>query len=313
MAGKGGRKGPSRGTGGKKRSSLEGKKATPPAEERHWYSDRQRARAAKRPQRPAPPEPTADPNLLAGRNPVVEALRAGMPATTLYLANSLESDDRVTEAARLAGDAGIRVVEESRADLDRRMQRAGQAELAHQGVVLRVRPFHYADAAELLDHARAADAPALFVALDGVTDPHNLGAVARSALAFGAHGLIVPERRAASVTTAAWKTSAGSLARLPVARVTNLTRTLRSFQEEGLFAVALDGRADTRIDEMTLATDPLVLVLGSEGEGVSRLVRQTCDAVAAVPISGTESLNASVAAGVTLYEVARRRSSQHGG
>ncbi|MDS1270230.1 23S rRNA (guanosine(2251)-2'-O)-methyltransferase RlmB [Lipingzhangella sp. LS1_29] len=310
MAGKGGRKGPSRGTGGKGRSSLQGKKSTLPAEQRHWYSDRQRARAAKRPSPPARPEPTADPNLLVGRNPVVEALRAGMPATRLYLANSLDSDDRITEAARLAGDAGVPVVEESRADLDRRLQRAGQGELAHQGIMLRVRPFHYVDPNEVLDSARNTDAPPLVVALDGVTDPHNLGAVARSAAAFGAHGLVIPERRAASVTTAAWKTSAGTLARLPVARVTNLTRTLRTYQDQGMFAVALDGQAETRIDELSLVTDPLVLVLGAEGEGVSRLVRQTCDAVAAIPMHGTESLNASVAAGVTLYEIARRRSSR---
>lgn len=310
MAGKGGRKGPSRGTGGKGRGSLEGKKSTPPAEERHWHSDRQRSRAAKRPAHINTGEQSVDSNLLVGRNPVVEALRAGMPATTIYLVNSMDRDDRVTEAARRAGEAELRIVEESRADLDRRLQRAGQGELAHQGVALRVRPFHYANPEDLLDHARASDSPALFVALDGVTDPHNLGAVARSAAAFGAHGLIIPERRAASVTTAAWKTSAGTLARLPVARVPNLTRTLRSYQDEGLFAAALDGEASTRIDDLAVATEPLVLVLGAEGTGVSRLVRQTCDTVAAIPMGGAESLNASVAAGVACYEVARRRTSK---
>jgi 23S rRNA (guanosine2251-2'-O)-methyltransferase len=319
MPAKKSKKGPTKGSGGKGRRSLEGRKGTLPAEERHWYGDRQRARSAKAAGGPAAAPAGSAPagrsgsrrdggtELLIGRNPVVEALRAGVPASRLFLANSLDPDERVSEAARLAGAAGIEILEVTRAELDRRCESNGLPGAAHQGVVLQVRPYRYWDPADLLDAARRSDTPPLIVALDGVTDPHNLGAVARSAAAFGAHGLIIPERRAAGVSMAAWKTSAGTLARLPVGLATNLTRVLESYKSEGLFVVGLDGAGETPLDRLELATGPLVVVVGSEGKGLSRLVRETCDEVAAIPITGAESLNASVAAGVALYEVTRRR------
>ncbi|KIH96645.1 RNA methyltransferase [Streptomonospora alba] len=338
MPAKKSKKGPTKGTGGKGKRSLEGKKGTLPATERHWYADKMRrsakgtgkqpakdadkqpAKGAAKPAAPAAPSRTgggdsgARPgsDLLVGRNPVIEALRAGFPAKRLFLANSLDQDERITEAARLAGEAGLDVREVSRSELDRRCDSQGQPGAAHQGLVLLTRPYRYWDPEDLLEHARSqaeeAGVAPLIMALDGVTDPHNLGAVARSAAAFGAHGLLIPERRAAGVGIAAWKTSAGTLARLPVAQATNLTRSLKSYKSSGVFVAGLDGDGETVLDSLNVASDPLVVVTGSEGKGLSRLVRETCDQVARIPIGGAESLNASVAAGVALYEITRLRS-----
>ena len=322
MPAKKSKKGPTKGSGGKNRRSLEPKSGTLPAAERHWYDGKQRHKANKRaaqtggpdvsdsPRKTRSPDRPDNSDLLIGRNPVVEALRAGMPATRLFLANSLDPDDRVNEAAKLAGAQGVDVVEVNRTDLDRRCESNGLPGATHQGIVLQVRPYQYWAAEGLLDKALASDTPPLIVALDGVTDPHNLGAIARSAAAFGAHGLLIPERRTASVTMSAWKTSAGTLAKLPVAQATNLTRALESYKKAGLFVAGLDAGGDTQLPELDLATGPLVIVVGSEGKGLSRLVREVCDVVASIPISGAESLNASVAAGVSLYEVARRRGAE---
>lgn len=316
MPSKKNKKGPTKGSGGKGRRSLQGKGATLPAEDRHWYGDKRRraAKAGKPGSKPGDqnaarrkerrPEHS---DLLVGRNPVVEALRARVPASRLFLVNSLDRDDRVHEAARLAGEQGIDIVEVARAELDRRCESNGQPDAVHQGLALQVRPYQYWTSEGLLDAATDSGTPALIVALDGVTDPHNLGAVARSAAAFDAHGLLLPERRSADVTMAAWKTSAGAFARLPVAQATNLTRALGSYKKEGLFVVGLDAGGETRLPDLQLATGPLVIVVGAEGRGLSRLVRETCDVVASIPIGGAESLNASVASGVALYEVARRR------
>jgi len=179
--------------------------------------------------------------------------------------------------------------------------------------VLRVPGYEYTDLADILQGAAdSGDAP-LVVALDSVTDPRNLGAVVRSAAAFGAHGVLVPERRSAGMTASAWKVSAGAAARLPVARETNLTRALQQAQEQGCFVVGLDADAEATIgdDQVAAVADgPLVIVVGSEGKGLSRLVRATCDLVASIPMAGeVESLNASVAAGVSLYAVAQVRRS----
>ena len=150
--------------------------------------------------------------------------------------------------------------------------------------------------------------PALIVALDGVTDPRNLGAVVRSAAGFGAHGVVVPERRAAGMTASAWKTSAGAAARLPVAQTVNLTRQLKAYQDEGLMVVGLAADGDVALPDLELADGPLVLVVGSEGDGLSRLVAQTCDQLVSIPMADAlESLNAGVAAGVALYAIAQRR------
>jgi 23S rRNA (guanosine2251-2'-O)-methyltransferase len=241
--------------------------------------------------------------VVAGRNAVVEALRAAVPATALHIGPGLEADDRISEAIALAADAGIAVVEAGRAELDRLTGGA-----VHQGLALRVRPYQYAHPSDLTDRAARSGQPALIVALDGVTDPRNLGAVARSAAAFGAHGVLVPVRRSAGVTAGAWKASAGGLARIPVAQASNLAAALAGYAEAGLFTVGLAADAKTEIGDTGLADGPVVLVIGSEGRGLSRLIAQRCDVLARIPMrGGTESLNASVAAGIALYEVARRR------
>ncbi len=240
--------------------------------------------------------------VVAGRNAVVEALRAAAPAIALHLAPRLDPDDRVAEASRLAATAGVAVLEASRAELDRITGGA-----LHQGVALRVRPYSYAHPADLTAQVPPGAAP-LIVALDGVTDPRNLGAVTRSAAAFGAHGVVIPARRSAGVTASAWKSSAGALAHLPVARAANLVRALADYQQAGLFVVGLDAGGNTDIAELELADGPLVVVVGSEGRGLSRLTAQRCDLLVRIPVAArTESLNAGVAAGIALYEVARKR------
>ncbi len=244
------------------------------------------------------------PELLVGRNPVVEALRAHVPATALYVALGIDMDDRVKEAVRTASDRGIALLEVSRAELDRMT-----GGVLHQGIGLSVPRFAYEDFDDLLAAAVEHASP-LLVALDGVTDPRNLGAVVRSAAAFGAHGVFLPERRAAGMTATAWRTSAGAAARVPIAQVTNLTRALRRCQEEGFLVAGLDADGATSLYQLDAALGPLVVVVGSEGRGLSRLVGATCDLRVSIPMESTvESLNASVAAAVTLAEVSRRRAS----
>ncbi|WP_328381176.1 23S rRNA (guanosine(2251)-2'-O)-methyltransferase RlmB [Micromonospora zamorensis] len=245
------------------------------------------------------------PELLVGRNPVLEALRANVPATALYTAQGIDMDDRINEIIRTAADRGIANLEISRAELDRMT-----GGVLHQGVGLQVPPFAYQPFEDMVAAALEQQAP-LLVALDGVTDPRNLGAVIRSAAAFGAQGVFVPERRAAGITATAWRTSAGAAARVPVAQVTNLTRSLKACRDAGFMVVGLDADGDTDLYDLEAAVGPLVVVVGSEGRGLSRLVGETCDLTVSIPmISEVESLNASVAAAVTLAEVARRRSAE---
>ncbi|GAA3828921.1 MULTISPECIES: 23S rRNA (guanosine(2251)-2'-O)-methyltransferase RlmB [Amycolatopsis] len=290
------------GSGGQRRRGLEGKGPTPRAEMRPGHPKQKRAAAAA-----ARAEKSRDrregPEIIAGRNPVVEALRAGVPGTTLFVALNIDADDRVTEAVRLAADKGISILEIPREELDRKTNRA-----VHQGLGLQVPPFEYSHPDDLLAIAKNSGEPPLLVALDGVTDPRNLGAVVRSAAAFGAHGVLLPQRRSAGVTAVAWRTSAGTAAKMPIAIATNLTRQLKLWAEEGLMIAGLDADGSVGIDDLSLATDPLVVVVGSEGRGLSRLVRETCDETVSIPMAaGVESLNASVAAAVLLAEVARRR------
>jgi 23S rRNA (guanosine2251-2'-O)-methyltransferase len=320
---------PRPGTGGHGRRALEGKGPTPPAALRPGHPAQRRAAAAaaggsrrRRDDDPASPSRTARgaadqsgpsraprgsgdaAEFVAGRNPVVESLRASVPAAALYVGARVQHDERISEAIKLAADRGVAVLEAGAAELDRLTGGA-----LHQGLALRVRPYDYAHPDDLL--ARAADVGQLplIVALDGITDPRNLGAVARSAAAFGAHGVVVPSRRGAGVTAGAWKASAGALARVPVARAANLARTLASYRDAGVFVAGLDAAGDTPVRDLELATAPLVLVIGSEGRGLSRIVAQACDVLVRIPIAArTESLNAGVAAGIALYEVAAVRS-----
>jgi 23S rRNA (guanosine2251-2'-O)-methyltransferase len=244
--------------------------------------------------------------MVAGRNPVVESLRARVPAMALYVTGRAQEDERVAEAVQLAAGAGVAVLETSMFELDRLTDNA-----VHQGVALRIRPYEYAHPDDLLagwrDGEPSRSAP-LVVALDGVTDPRNLGAVVRSAAAFGASGVVVPSRRSASVTASAWKASAGALARLPVARVVNLTRALEAYKQRGLFVAGLDAEGKVDVHEMSIADGPMVLVVGSEGRGLSRIVASSCDMLVSIPMaSGMESLNAGIAASVALYEIATVR------
>ncbi|MER7006705.1 23S rRNA (guanosine(2251)-2'-O)-methyltransferase RlmB [Dactylosporangium sp. NPDC000555] len=247
-------------------------------------------------------QPKEGPELLVGRNPVVEALRTHVPATALYVAIGIDMDERVKEAVRTAAERGVAILEVTRNELDRMT-----GGVLHQGLGLQVPPFAYEPFADLLAASLESPAP-LLIALDGITDPRNLGAILRSAAAFGAHGVFLTERRSAAITATAWRTSAGAAARVKVAQVTNLTRSLKQCQEEGFIVAGLDADGETSLYELEAAVGPLVVVVGSEGRGLSRLVGQTCDLRVGIPmVSDVESLNASVAAAVTLAEVARRR------
>jgi 23S rRNA (guanosine2251-2'-O)-methyltransferase len=302
----GSKKGPQVGSGGKGRRALEGKGPTPKAEDRpHHPAHRAKELAdravAKSPHRgPAPRRKVpGGPEVVAGRNAVLEALRAGVHAESLHLFSRIEADDRVSELLRLALEADVPVNEVTKSRLD---LLTGAA--AHQGVALIVEPFRYLDLHDLL----AAPGLPLIVALDGIQDPRNLGAIIRSAAAFGATGVLLPERRAAGVTVAAWKTSAGAVARMPIARVTNLARALEELKAERIFTLGLAADGEVALADSGLLVEPLALVIGSEGKGLSRLVREACDEVVSIPISAsTESLNASVAASLALYEVRKAR------
>jgi 23S rRNA (guanosine2251-2'-O)-methyltransferase len=297
----GSKKGPTVGSGGVRRRGLEGRGATPPAHERTKHPAAKRAAQAAR-QQQGRHKKTDETEIVLGRNPVLECLRAGAPATALYVALGTDSDERLTEAVQLAADKGIAILEVPRHDLDRL-----SANGLHQGLALQVPPYDYAHPDDLLAAAKSHAEQPLLVALDNISDPRNLGAIVRSVAAFGGHGVLIPQRRSASVTAVAWRTSAGAAARLRVARATNLNRTLQQWSNSGLQVVGLDADGDTEIDAIDGA-GPIVVVVGSEGKGLSRLVRENCDAIVSIPMAGpTESLNASVAAGVVLAEIARQR------
>ncbi len=321
------RKGSTVGSGGQRRRGLEGRGPTPKATERTQHPAAKQARgsaaradgagsgsatgrgrsAARTPGRSpgrssgAPKRSRTSSEIVAGRNSVVEALRANVPATTMYVAGRIESDDRVREAIKTATGRSIPVLETPRGELDRLTDGA-----VHQGLALQVPAYSYAEPRDLID-PEAPGIP-LVVALDGITDPRNLGAIIRSVGAFGGHGVVVPQRRSAGMTAAAWKSSAGAAARVPVALAANLTRALEDFRGAGFFVLGLDMDGDVELPAIELAGEPLVVVVGSEGRGLSRLVRETCDQIVSIPMSSaTESLNAGIATGVALYEVARRR------
>lgn len=293
------KKGPTVGSGGVRRRGLEGRGATPPAHQRPGHPAAKRAATKAR---KAANRPTDETEIVLGRNAVLECLRAHAPATALYVVLGVEADERVTESVTRAADRGIPILEVPRHDLDR-MSSNG----LHQGIALQVPPYAYSHPDDLLAAATSDVDPALLVALDNISDPRNLGAIVRSVAAFAGHGVLIPQRRSASVTAVAWRTSAGAAARVDIARATNLNRTLKEWADAGLQIVGLDAEGDTTLDELD-GTGPMVVVVGSEGKGLSRLVRENCDAVVSIPMAGpTESLNASVAAGVVLAEIARQR------
>jgi 23S rRNA (guanosine2251-2'-O)-methyltransferase len=297
---------PTAGSGGRVRRGLEGRGPTPKAQDRpnhKVYKARNKVdkSAAARPKRRA--TGTTDAEWVAGRNSVVEALRAGIPMTGVYVAEGAERDGRLREAFRLAAEQGVNLLEVSRNELDRMTSGA-----VHQGLAARIPPFEYAHADDLIQLAEANNEQPLIVALDSVTDPRNLGAVIRSASGFGAHGVLIPERRAAGMTASAWKTSAGAAARIPVAQTVNLVRQLKAYQAAGCMVVGLTADGDVELPDFDLADGPLVLVVGSEGNGLSRLVAETCDQLLSIPMANQlESLNAGVAASVSLYAIAQAR------
>lgn len=324
------RKGPQVGSGGQGRQALEGRKPTPKAEDRPYHPAGKRKAAAERYEaaggkkkapaaavagsrptggsRPArAPKSSDESEMVTGRNSVLEALRAKIPATTLYMAARIEFDDRVKEILQLATSRGIPILEVMRPELDR----LAGFDSVHQGVALKVPPYEYAHPMELLDKVISRGQVPLLVALDGITDPRNLGAIIRSVAAFGGQGVIVPQRRSVGLTASAWKTSAGAAARTPVAMAANLNQTIKDYKQRGVFVLGLDGGGDVSLPQLQLAKEPVLVVVGSEGKGLSRLVTENCDAVVSIPINaGTESLNAGIAASVTLYQIATLRAAK---
>ena len=293
---RGNKKGPTVGTGGHGRQKLEGKGPTPKATDRSWHVAGKRKAAQERleaarskynkggadggagkPAARRPAKKDGDAEVVTGRNSVVEALRAKIPASTLYIATRLEMDDRVKESLSLAAKRGIPVLEVMRQEIDR----MSGPDSVHQGIALKVPAYEYAHPLELLDDVEKRKQLPLLIALDGVTDPRNLGAIIRSA---------------------------GAAARVPVAMASNLTRTLTELKQRGVFVLGLDGGGDVSLPGLSFADRPIVIVVGSEGKGLSRLVTETCDAVVSIPISAdTESLNAGIAVSVALYEVSKLR------
>lgn len=301
---------PTAGSGGRRRKGLEGKGPTPKAEDRPYHKKHKIARAAERratgkgkPRKGSGKPGDSGPEWVAGRNAVFELLQADVPISAIHVAEDARRDERIAEIFRLAAEHHVALLEVPRSELDKFTGAA-----VHQGVAAKLEAYEYAHPDELLERAGELGEPPLVVMLDGVTDPRNLGAVIRSAAGFGAHGVVIAERRSASMTASAWKSSAGAAARIPVARATNLTRQLKAYQEAGLMVVGLAADGDVTLPELDLGDGPLVVVIGSEGKGLSRLVSETCDQLVSIPTASTlESLNAGVAAGIALYAIAQSR------
>jgi len=295
------KKGPTGGTGGKNKRRLEGKGPTPKAEDRPYHAAAKRKKAAEKKVSPRTRTGRSERpkgEIVSGRNAVLEALRASVPATELIVARSIDVDDRVAESLQLALHHQLPIREVHRAELE-------GINANSQGIILAIKPYQYSSFQEITERANH---PILIVALDGVTDPRNLGAIVRSAAAFGAAGVVMTERRAAAMTASAWKSSAGAAARLPVAQVTNLARTIDDAKKLGCFVIGLDGESDETLSGMKVAKENVMIVVGSEGKGLSRLVREKCDLVVSIPMRATtESLNASVATSIALFWVDEQR------
>ena len=259
----------------------------------------------KRPplRRSAPVEQEND-GIIEGRNAVIEALRAGVAIDKIFIAKG-EADSSLGHIASAAREKGIVVV-----DADRRKLDGMSRTHAHQGVIAQAAVRAYASVDDILSAARERGEEPLIVVCDELSDPHNLGAVIRTADAAGAHGVIIPKRRSAGLTAIVGKTSAGAVAHVPVARVPNLPALLKELKEEGvwIFGAAMDG--STPLHQADLK-GPAAIVIGSEGSGLGRLVEENCDFTVSIPMFGKiNSLNASAAAAVLLYEAVRQRMGQ---
>ncbi|MBN1190483.1 MAG: 23S rRNA (guanosine(2251)-2'-O)-methyltransferase RlmB [Dehalococcoidales bacterium] len=241
---------------------------------------------------------------IEGRNPVLEALRAERPIRKILLARNLERHSAIAEILHLARSSNVTVEYADRQVIDRQ-----SVSTAHQGVLAFTLAKEYSSLDDLLDIARIKNEPAFLILLDGIEDPHNLGAVIRTADAAGAHGIIIREKRAVGLTPVVEKAASGALEYVPVARVTNLSRAIEALKKENIWVVGIDQSADveyTRIDYTTA----VAIVTGGEGKGISQLVKQHCDFLARIPMKGKiSSLNASVAAAVVMYEILKQRSS----
>ncbi|MPM60024.1 putative TrmH family tRNA/rRNA methyltransferase [bioreactor metagenome] len=251
--------------------------------------------------RPRPEAEAEADGIIEGRNAVLEALRTGTPIDKIYIARG-ETDAALGHIASAARDKGAVVVEADRRKLD-----GMSVTHAHQGVIAVASVREYASVEDILQTARDKGEAPLVVVCDGLTDPHNLGAVIRTAECAGAHGVIIPKRRSAGLTAIVAKTSAGAVSHVPVARVPNLTALLEQLKQEGLWVYGAAAGSGTSLYQADLK-GPAVIVIGSEGEGMGRLVEKTCDVLVSIPMKGKlSSLNASAAAAVVLYEAVRQR------
>src|SRR5579859_2859737 len=236
-----------------------------------------------------------------GRYPVLEALRSRRRVHRILVAQGPQ-DNALTQVLDQARRVGVPIEPTPRRKLDELSRGAN-----HQGVMALAAPRTYAEVDDIFARAEALGEPPLILVLDAIQDVQNLGSLIRTAEAAGAHGVIIPEHRAAGLTPAVDKTSAGAVELLPVARVTNISRTLDELKQRGLWCIGLDGEAETRFDQANL-TGPIALVVGNEGKGISRLARQHCDLLIQVPMRGhVGSLNAAVAGSIALYEIWRQR------
>lgn len=239
--------------------------------------------------------------LIEGRNAVTEALRAGVPIDKLYIAKG-ETDHTLGRIAAQARKAGVVVVESDRRKLD-----AMSETHSHQGVVAVAAAQAYATVEDILQIAADRGEPPLVAVCDEISDPHNLGAIIRTAECAGAHGVVIPKRRSAGLTAVVAKTSAGAVSYLPVARVPNIPALLKDLKKRGLWVFGAAAEGDVSLYDAQL-TSPAAVVIGSEGDGMGRLVRESCDFLVSIPMKGRiSSLNASAAAAVLLYEALRQR------
>ena len=240
---------------------------------------------------------------IEGRNAVIEALRSGKTIDKLYIQEGLQ-DGPIMTLKREAKKRDIMVKYVTRERLDQ-LSSTGK----HQGTIAYIAAFEYAEVSDMLSLAEQKGEPPFLVLLDGIEDPYNLGAIIRTANLAGAHGVIIPKNRAVGLTATVARTSAGALNYTPVARVTNLSKTIKDLKKEGLWFVCADMGGE-EMYKLNL-TGSIGLVIGNEGEGVSRLVKENCDFIASIPMKGDiDSLNASVAAGVIAYEIVRQRLTQ---
>ena len=239
-------------------------------------------------------------DVVIGKNAVLEALTAKIPAKELYIQKDGIVDEKVKAAINLAKAQDVTIKEFPRRGLD---DLAGSKH--HQGVLLKTKPFNYTPIDRIF---KIAQKPALIIAIDGITDPQNLGAIIRSAAAFGVAAVVIPERRNASIGGSVWKSSAGAAARIPIAQVTNLVNIMNQAKENDYFVIALDGDGEANFENFKLYDQSLFLIVGSEGKGISRLVREKCDQILSIQITNkVESLNASVATAIALHQISLKR------